>query len=210
MSFEQILISVPIFLFSLTVHEFAHGYIAYRFGDPTAKDAGRLTLNPIPHIDPMGALFFVLSGFRFGWAKPVPVVPYHFSDPKRGMLWSAAAGPISNLLLAAGFGLIFRFSPSVVPDAQFGTIVAKMAYYAVYINCALAFFNLLPVPPLDGSKVLFGLLPQRYEHIAYELERTGPLGLLILIGIGFITGYSIIWLLIGPFVERFVSLFTGI
>jgi len=210
MDLERILISVPVFLFSLTVHEFAHGYIAYKFGDTTARDAGRLTLNPLPHIDPMGALFFVLSGFRFGWAKPVPVVPYHFSDAKRGILWSAAAGPISNLMLGAVFGFIYRVAPPAIPDPQLSLIVMKMAYYAVYINCALAFFNLLPVPPLDGSKVLFGLLPERYDYIALELERFGPMGLLIIIGLGFITGFSIIWLLIGPFVTAFVRLFAGI
>lgn len=203
------MMAIPIFLFALTVHEFSHGYIAYRFGDPTAKNAGRLTLNPIPHIDPMGAIVFILSGFTFGWAKPVPVVPYYFREYKRGILWSAAAGPISNLILALGFGIIFRLI-SVVSDEQLADILSAFTSYAVIINCALAFFNLIPLPPLDGSKVLFGLLPDKYDYIIEQLERVGPFGLMILIGIGFLTGVSVIWVLIGPFVRFFFALFTGV
>lgn len=206
----HILMAVPIFLFSLTVHEFAHGYIAYRFGDPTAKDAGRLTLNPIPHIDLMGALVFIFSEFRFGWAKPVPVSPFHFRDHKKGILWSAAAGPASNLILAFGFGFLFRIAPALVSDPQLLEIVESFTTYAVLINCALAFFNLLPLPPLDGSKILFGLLPSQYDHMVMELERVGPFALIILIGIGFLTGVSIIWTVIGPFVRFFFGLFTGL
>lgn len=201
--------AVPIFLFSLTVHEFAHGYIAYRFGDPTAKNAGRLTLNPIPHIDIMGALVFVMSNFTFGWAKPVPVSPFNFKDYKKGMLWSAAAGPASNIILALGFGLAFRLVRMMNLDPELSQILIDFTAYAVLINCALAFFNMIPLPPLDGSKILFGLLPDRYDHIAMQLERIGPLGLMILIGIGFLTSVSVIWLLIGPFVSLFFSIFTG-
>jgi Zn-dependent protease len=207
---ERALMAIPIFLFSLTVHEFSHGYIAYRLGDPTARDAGRLTLNPLPHIDLMGALVFVISNFRFGWAKPVPVMPYNFADVKKGMLLSAAAGPASNILLAFISGLVFRVVPDMIPDIQLATIVAQFLFYAVQINCMLAFFNMIPLPPLDGSKILFGLLPDKYDHIAVQLERIGPIGLMILIGIGFITHISVIWLIIGPFVSLFVKLFTGI
>lgn len=205
----HILMAVPIFLFSLTVHEFSHGYIAYKLGDPTAKDAGRLTLNPLPHIDFMGALVFVMSNFTFGWAKPVPVMPYHFKDIKSGMLWSAAAGPASNLVLALGFGLAFRISAGTVSDPQLGRIIANFASYGVLINCALAFFNMIPLPPLDGSKILFGLLPDKYDHIAIQLERIGPFGLIALILIGAVTGVSIIWFIIGPFVSFFFEVFTG-
>jgi len=209
-SLEHILMAVPIFLFSLTVHEFSHGYIAYKFGDPTAKNAGRLTLNPIPHIDIMGALVFILSGFRFGWAKPVPVSPFHFRDHKKGILWSAAAGPASNLILALIFGMIFRIAPVFFTDYKLLEIVQNFTTYAVLINCALAFFNLIPLPPLDGSKILFGLLPTQYDHIVMEIERIGPIALMILIGIGFLTGVSIIWVIIGPFVRLFFGLFTGL
>jgi Zn-dependent protease len=207
---EHALMAIPIFLFSLTVHEFSHGYIAYLLGDPTAKDAGRLTLNPLPHIDLMGALVFVISGFRFGWAKPVPVMPYSFANVKKGMLLSAAAGPASNILLAFLAGLVLRTVPDMIPDIQLATIVAQFLFYAVQINCLLAFFNMIPLPPLDGSKILFGLLPDRYDHVAVQLERVGPIGLMILIGIGFITHISVIWLIIGPFVSIFIRLFTGI
>ncbi len=205
----HMLMAVPIFLFSLTVHEFAHGYIAFKFGDPTAKDAGRLTLNPLPHIDLMGALVFVFSNFTFGWAKPVPVMPYNFKDVKKGMLWSAAAGPASNLILAFGFGLASRTIPGVAADPQLSEILAAFFRYGVLINCALAFFNMIPLPPLDGSKILFGLLPDRYDNIAYQLERIGPMGLILLIAVGFITGVSVIWLIIRPFVSLFYGLFTG-
>lgn len=207
---ERALMAIPIFLFSLTVHEFSHGYIAYRLGDPTAKNAGRLTLNPLPHIDLMGALVFVISNFTFGWAKPVPVMPYNFKNIKMGMLWSAAAGPISNMILAFGFGLAFRIGTSVISDPALSHIVASFTMYGVFINCALGFFNMIPLPPLDGSKILFGLLPDKYDHIAMRLERVGPFGLMILIGIGFITGVSVIWLIIGPFVSMFFTLFTGV
>lgn len=206
----HILMAVPIFLFSLTVHEFSHGYIAYRLGDPTAKDAGRLTLNPIPHIDLMGALVFVMSNFTFGWAKPVPVMPYHFRDFKSGMMWSAAAGPASNLILAFGFGLAFRISATVVSDPELARIVSSFTSYGVLINCALAFFNLIPLPPLDGSKILFGLLPDKYDHIAIQLERVGPFGLIALIMLGAVTHVSVIWILIGPFVKLFFQIFTGV
>jgi Zn-dependent protease len=206
----HLLMALPIFLFSLTVHEFAHGYVAYKFGDPTAYHAGRLTFNPIPHIDLMGALVFVLSGFRFGWAKPVPVIPHYFRDLKRGILWSAAAGPISNLIIAFGFGLVFRVLDVALPLGQPSSVVLQFLSYGVMINCALAFFNMIPLPPLDGSKVLFGLLPSEYDHIAIQLERIGPFGLMILIGIGFLTGVSVIWMLIGPFVTFFYRLFLGV
>lgn len=206
----HILMAVPIFLFSLTIHEFSHGYIAYRLGDPTAKNAGRLTLNPIPHIDPMGALVFIFSNFTFGWAKPVPIVPYHFKDVKTGMLWTAIAGPASNMILAFGFGLIFRIAPYLVSDTQLLNIVYNFSSYGVLINCALAFFNMIPLPPLDGSKILFGLLPARHDHIAFQLERVGPFALIMLILIGALTHISIIWIIIGPFVSFFFSLFTGV
>ena len=204
------LMAIPIFLFSLTVHEFSHGYIAYKFGDPTAFNAGRLTFNPLPHIDPMGALVFILSGFRFGWAKPVPIMPHYFRDYKKGILWTAAAGPISNMIIALGFGILFRSVQVMIPVGQFYEIALRFCAYGVLINCALAFFNMIPLPPLDGSKVLFGLLPDQYDHIAIQFERIGPFGLMILIGIGFLTGHSAIWMIIGPFVGFFFSFFTGV
>lgn len=212
---QQALISLPVFMLALTIHEFSHGYAAYRLGDKTAFYAGRLTFNPIKHLDPIGVLVFILSGFRFGWARPVPVDLRNVDDPKKGMLISAAAGPLSNLIQAAVFGLVFRLGGfngyQVMSDAtDLTTIGAKFLFYAIFINCILAFFNLIPVPPLDGSKILYGVLPRGQEHIAMQLERIGPMLLLVLIGSGFIFGYSIIWALIGPFVKLFVGLFSGL
>jgi len=211
---ERALLSIPIFLLALTVHEFAHGYAAYLLGDKTAFRAGRLTLNPIPHIDPFGALVFVMSNFTFGWAKPVPVDLRYFRDPKKGMLLTASAGPISNLIQALIFGIIIRiggFSGHVLssPDSDFNTIIGKFVWYGVFVNCALAFFNLIPVPPLDGSKILYGLLPRGKEYIIYQLERVGPMLLIVLIASSFLFHYSLIWAIIGPFVKLAILIFTG-
>lgn len=212
---QQALISLPVFMLALTIHEFSHGYAAYRMGDKTAFYAGRLTFNPIKHLDPIGVLVFVLSNFHFGWAKPVPVDLRNLDDPKRGMLITAAAGPFSNLVQATVFGLIFRLGGFTGYDimsssSDLHSIAAKFLFYAIFINCILAFFNMIPVPPLDGSKIMYGLLPRGKEYIAMQLEKVGPMLLLLLIGSGFIFGFSLIWVLIGPFVKLFVSLFSGI
>jgi len=211
---ERALLSIPIFLLALTVHEFAHGYAAYLLGDKTAFRAGRLTLNPLPHIDIFGALVFVMSNFTFGWAKPVPVDLRNLRDAKKGMLVTAAAGPSSNLVQAVFFGLIIRLGDYHVSifgsnDNDLATIIGKFVWYGVFVNCALAFFNLLPVPPLDGSKILYGILPRGQEYLVYQLERYGPMILILLIVSGFIFDFSIIWTIIGPFVKLAIYLFTG-
>ncbi len=160
LNLQTLVLLVPVILLALTVHEFSHGLAAYRLGDPTAKYAGRLTLNPIPHLDPIGTLMLFLV--HFGWAKPVPVDPRYFANPKRDMLWVALAGPASNMALAFLSGLVIRFI-KVNPDPFMGSFIGEafiaMLYLSLRINLALAVFNLLPVPPLDGSKVLYGLLP---------------------------------------------------
>jgi Zn-dependent protease len=211
---ERAMLSIPIFLLALTVHEFAHGYAAYLMGDKTAFRAGRLTLNPLPHIDPFGALVFVLSNFTFGWAKPVPVDLRHMQDAKRGMLITASAGPISNLIQAFIFGMLIRiggFSAFVLssPNNDLHTIIGKFIWYGIFVNCALAFFNLIPVPPLDGSKILYGILPRGKEYIVYQLERVGPMLLILLIASSFLFHYSLIWAIIGPFVKLAIFIFTG-
>ncbi len=212
--YERALLSIPIFLLALTVHEFAHGYAAYRLGDKTAFRAGRLSFNPIKHIDPFGALVFVMSNFTFGWAKPVPVDLRYVQDPKRGMLVTAIAGPTSNIIQAFIIGIIIRLGNFPVwilssPENNLHTVIGKFLWYGIFVNCALAFFNMLPVPPLDGSKVLYGLLPRGQEHIALQLEKVGPMLLIILIASGFIFGYSLIWAIIGPFVKYTILIFTG-
>ncbi len=201
---------IPVILFALSVHEYSHGMVAYRLGDPTAKYAGRLTLNPLSHLDPMGTIMLFLV--HFGWAKPVPVDPSYFANPKRDMLWVAVAGPASNMVLAFFSGLVIRFIntyPALFLSSAIGPSFVTMMHLSLQINLALAVFNLLPIPPLDGSKILYGVLPREYEHIAYNLERYGPGVLFGLIIFGMFTGVSIFWIFIGPFVGFFSGLFAG-
>lgn len=179
LSFSDLLFILPAIIISLSFHEFSHAFSAYQLGDSTAKNAGRLSLNPLRHIDPIGLL--ALMFFRFGWAKPVPVNPYQFRnvDEKTGMLLTALAGPMSNVLLCfIGVG-VFTF----IPDYFLYTMpwLYRFLVYFCSINASLAFFNLIPVPPLDGSKILFGLLPDRFYHGAQIVEQYGFVILLLLI-----------------------------
>ena len=199
---SRALIAAPAILFSLTVHEFFHAYLAYRFGDSTAKDMGRLTLNPLAHLDFFGTIMLFLSQFRFGWAKPVPVNPYNLRNPRQADFWISAAGPLSNLGLGLIFGIIFRLIYSghfAVPAP-----IIQFLLIAVMINVSLAFFNLIPLFPLDGSHILRSILPPAYELRLIEFERFGPFILMFLIIIG---GF---WFILGPFISFFVNLFTGI
>lgn len=208
-SLEHIIIALPILLFSVTFHEFSHAWTAERMGDPTARQMGRLTLNPIPHIDLMGLLVMVGSGFRFGWAKPVPVNPFNFRDWRRGTFLVSLAGPVSNLLLAAVAAVIFRLLPLLGLTPSSANAAFNFVYYMVSINCILAFFNLIPLPPLDGSHLLIAVLPPRYENFVSSLERYGPMILIAVVVSGFILPVSIIWVLIGPFVNLAMSIFIG-
>ncbi len=178
MSIQQLILMVPAVLFAISIHEFSHGMTAYKLGDPTAKYQGRLTLNPLAHLDPMGALMLVL--FRFGWAKPVMVNPYYFQDPRRGMVLVSLAGPAANIIAAWFFRLLLVFLPGQF-SAQVGAVVFRFLWFNVAINLGLAAFNLLPIPPLDGSKILSGLLPPRYEFAFQRLEAYGPVILLLLL-----------------------------
>ena len=170
---------------------------------------GRMTFNPIVHIDLMGLLVMVVSNFQFGWAKPVPINPANFTDWRRGSLEVSVAGPISNLILAACSSVIFHLLPHLGLGADNLALAMRFVYSMIFINCILAFFNMIPLPPLDGSKVLIALLPARYEHVAYGLERYGPMLLIGIIAAGFILPISPIWTIIGPFVKTSVSIFTG-
>lgn len=160
---------IPAVLLSLSFHEFSHGYVAFKLGDPTAKQAGRLTLNPLAHIDPLGTLCMLI--FRFGWAKPVPVNVMYFKDRKKGMAITAAAGPISNLLLA--FLCLLLFVPMLVYAGwtAVGSYAANFLYIMVMINVGLAVFNLLPISPLDGSKILYAVLPNKIYFSIMRYER---------------------------------------
>jgi Zn-dependent protease len=199
-------ISLPAILIVITVHEYFHGYVAYRLGDPTAKFSGRLSLNPIKHIDLFGFIAFLL--FRFGWAKPVPINPYNFRNVKKGMLYTSLAGPLSNFLSAIPIGILLRIFPGFLQYDMLlpiGGILGFTLFYSL-ILCA---FNLIPIPPLDGSKILFSLLPPRYAHVEYWLERYGFMLLIGLIFFDRLTGIPVLWGWIGPFVNIFTRLFAG-
>ncbi len=189
-SLSELLLLLPVILISLTFHEFAHGWMAYRLGDNTARNQGRLTLNPLAHIDPVGFLMMIL--FKFGWAKPVPVNPNNLrTDPERGMLLVSLAGPAANMLIALAASLLLGLGLfKLVPYADY---IYYLLYLTMQINVILAIFNLIPVPPLDGSKILAGLLPGQSQFI-YSMETYGIVILMILLFTGLLG--KILWPLV--------------
>ena len=198
--------ALPVLL-AITLHEAAHGYVARHFGDPTADQAGRITLNPLRHIDPVGTLLvpasilalsslFGAGGILFGWAKPVPVNFSRLRNPKADMLWVAAAGPFTNLIMALGWAILFRIA--LVGEPGVYTVpLLKMADAGMQINAVLMVLNLLPLPPLDGGRIAVSLLP---HHLAWRFARLEPYGFPILLVLLF-TGVlgSILWPLIAGF-----------
>jgi Zn-dependent protease len=213
MNFASLLLLAPPILIALTFHEYAHAYAAYRRGDDTARQLGRLSLNPLRHLDPFGTLMIFLV--HFGWAKPVPVNPSRLKNPRKDMLWIAAAGPLSNMVLALVSGLLLRmiFSIEGMPDVQTGRPIGPVSFMvmmSLQINLALAIFNILPIAPLDGSKILSGILPAGFAGFIGWLERYGPFILIGLIIIGRTTDVSILGGLIWPFVDIFSRAFAGI
>ncbi len=183
------LLSLPIVLLSLSVHETAHGYVANRLGDPTAKSLGRLTLNPVKHIDPFGFICMALVGF--GWAKPVPINTRYFKKPKRDMALCAAAGPLSNLLLAFVFALLLRLELTFMPayfTFQYNvfSILQIFLYLGIRLNISLAVFNLIPIPPFDGSRILLTFLPSDVYFKIMKYEQYIYIGLMLLLLLGFL------------------------
>lgn len=197
-----LLLSLPAFFLAISVHESAHGYMAYKMGDPTAKYMGRLTLNPIAHFDLIGGLCLLL--FHFGWAKPVPINPQNFKNRKKGVILVSLAGPVSNIIFAIVSALVLAVSGKLmgISDVNFlfnvsayllgngltqmsGVVVLlPMLYYCVILNIGLAVFNLIPIPPLDGSKILLELLPYKARDFFYSIERYSMIIMLVVIYTG--------------------------
>jgi Zn-dependent protease len=197
------ILSIIILIFSVILHEVSHGLMADRLGDPTARLSGRLTLNPLKHIDPVGSilvpLITSLFGFTFGWAKPVPYNPYNLKNRRQGEFLIALAGPASNLLIALIFGTIMRFTATA---ANIGDPFFQVVTYIVIINIILAVFNLIPLPPLDGSKLLFSVLPNKYGHVRYILEAYAPIFVLIVV--------FFLWKVVAPIIPWAFWVFTGV
>lgn len=198
--------SIVVLIMSVVIHEVSHGFAADWLGDPTARLSGRLTLNPIKHLDPFGSVLVPLflslthAGFVFGWAKPVPYNPYNLRNQKWGELVVALAGPASNIFIAVFFGILIRLAAAYnVTGAPTFIIVSS---FVVVLNLVLAVFNLVPVPPLDGSKILFAFLPYHLGHIKATLERYGMVLILLFV--------LFLWPLVSPLVGVLFSLITGI
>jgi len=210
-SYAQIPLRFAFLFPAIILHEVAHGYTAFLLGDPTAKRAGRLTLNPLKHIDPFGTVLLPLlllfsSGgrFFFGYAKPVPFNPRYFKDERLGMLLTGIAGPVTNIALAVVFGLVLRFWPAY--NAAWAPTAFSLVYFFAYANLALAFFNLVPIPPLDGSRVVQWILPDSLRDAYHGFERYG-----------FIAIIGLTWLVPGLFgwylsvtVDPLFTLITGL
>ena len=202
---QIIILLIPALVFSLSFHEFAHAWMASKCGDNTAARMGRLTLNPMAHLDVMGSLMILFVGF--GWAKPVPVDSRNLRDPRKDMMKVAAAGPLSNLLLAMLAGMAWRLLGGInfLLDTNFPVLI----FYFTQINVALAVFNLIPVSPLDGSQIFSGYLMKTNPELALKIQSYGPQVLFGLILFGYVTGFSILWLVMKPFVNFFMLLFIG-
>jgi Zn-dependent protease len=214
---QKIVIMAPPLIFAIVLHEVAHGWVADRLGDHTARDMGRLTLNPISHIDLFGTiimplLLFVLTNGKmvFGYAKPVPINPYNFQNPKKGMALSSIAGPGVNVIMAVSFAFLLRVVMAALEGALprqswqwFGLPVSLMLGYGVIINVVLAVLNMIPIPPLDGSRVAYWLLPDKHAAVYYRLEPYGTLILMILIALG------VLGRIMGPVIRPILTLLLG-
>jgi len=206
---QKIAISIIPILFAITVHEVAHGWVANQLGDPTARMLGRLTLNPIKHIDPIGTILvpgvlLLLGGFVFGWARPVPITWQNLKHPRRDVALVAIAGPMANLIMACFWALMLRISLSLHPEPiNFAFALFTMSQIGIIINIVLMVLNLIPFPPLDGSRVVSSLLPPK---VAYHYDRIESYGFFILI---LLLATGVLAMIMEPFVNFFVSLLMG-
>jgi len=196
---QKIIIWVIPVLFAVTIHETAHGWVALQFGDRTAQMLGRLTLNPIKHIDPIGtivvpALLAMTTGFIFGWAKPVPVNDRNLRNPRKDMAWVALAGPFSNLIMAVFWSII------VLIGLSYSDALAYMGLVGIFINTILMLLNLLPLPPLDGGRILLSVLP---GPLSWKLSRVEPYGFIILVALLY---FGIIGMILWPLMSLFIGL----
>lgn len=196
---------LPSLLFALCFHEYAHAWMAHKLGDQTAASRGRLTLNPMAHLDPMGALMILFVGF--GWAKPVPVDPRFFQNPRTGMMKVAFAGPASNLFLAFIGGILLRVFQNIIYQ---GDVIQTLAFYFTYINIMLAVFNMIPLPPLDGSQIFSGIMVRKNPDLVYKLQRMCPMLLIGLVIFGELTNMRILWWIMSPFLYFFMYVFAGV
>ena len=201
---------VPMFL-GIILHEVAHGYAAFRFGDPTAKMLGRLTLNPLKHIDPTGLIVFVITAlfmpFAIGWAKPVPVNARYFKHPVRDMAITSFAGPCTNFLIAIGFALLMLLAikvPALGALVQGQPLLWSVLEAGVWINVLLGLFNLMPIPPMDGSHILYSILPRNLGNAYMSIGRYGMLIIILLLATG------LFWKVLGPLLVRGVTLLIDV
>lgn len=206
--FAKISIMLVPALLAVTLHEVAHGYVADRFGDPTARLLGRLTLNPLKHLDPIGTLALIV--FKFGWARPVPVNYRNLHNPKRDMIWVALAGPATNICLASLSALLMRFLMKLQSStnySEFSNVIeplSLMAAFSLYINVILGIFNLIPIPPLDGGRILSAILPDNFNGFFSQLEYFGFIIIL------FVIFYTPVWpRVLQPIVSLCVHLLAG-
>lgn len=205
---ESRILRIPVILLAITVHEFAHGYIARRCGDDTAERAGRLTFNPFSHLDLFGALMMFFG--PFGWAKPVPVNPSNLKNQKKDIALVSAAGPISNILLAVISGLVFRFISDVGSGADTHRYVAELFRHMIILNLGLSFFNLLPIPPLDGSKILISFLPNRSAGRYMHFVRYAPAVFFGLILAEWVLHIPLISMVLNPLWEPYMGFWSFI
>jgi len=210
---QGILIGAPPVLFAITLHEVAHGWAARHYGDRTAEMMGRLSLNPIKHIDPMGtiivpAVMYMLGGFMFGWAKPVPVAFGRLNNPKRDMIMVALAGPAANIAMGIGWAVVLKtLLVTGVGAAGVGALLFSMCEIGIIINALLAAFNIIPIPPLDGGRVLRGLVS---ESVGQYLDRMEPFGLIIIV---VLLASGLLWTVVGPLlnlVQRLIVFVVGL